>query len=113
MASQVQTLLQNARKAEIQLQESLDGADYCLDWKSDSSDWSLREVVYHLLSGPGDGLPMMINGIMSGGLKEHDLWAGGGSREAVVAGMRVGVDQTMAKQHVQESSEQRQSLIRA
>ena len=76
MASQVHTLLENARKAQTRLIESLDGADYCLDWKPEPSDWSLREVVYHLLDTPAGGLPLVVKRIISGELQEYDLWAG-------------------------------------
>ncbi len=74
MANQLPTLLDIALKNQSQLLELLEGADYCLDWRSDPSDWSLREVVYHLLDTPTGGLPLVVKGMMSGELKEYDLW---------------------------------------
>lgn len=74
MTSQLHTLLETALKNQSQLLEMLEGADYCLDWRSDPSDWSLREIVYHLLDTPAGGLPLVVKGMMSGELKEYDLW---------------------------------------
>ena len=53
----------------------LEGMDYCLDWKPDPSDWSARQIVYHLLDTPPGGLVSVVKGMISGDLTEYDLWA--------------------------------------
>ena len=53
----------------------LDGMDYCLDWKSDPSAWSARQVVYHILDTPAGGIHQVIWGILSGELTEFEIWA--------------------------------------
>ncbi len=63
------------RDARERLLQSLEGMDYCLDWKPDPSVWSARQVVYHLLDPPPGGLASVVEGIISGGLTEYDLWA--------------------------------------
>ena len=52
----------------------LEGMDYCLDWKPDPSVWCVREVVYHLLDTPPGGIHAVVQGILSGELKEYYLW---------------------------------------
>ena len=53
----------------------LEGMDYCLDWKPDPSEWSARQVIYHLLDTPPGGLVSVVRGMISGDLTEYDLWA--------------------------------------
>lgn len=53
----------------------LDGMDYCLDWKSEPSAWSVRQVVYHILDTPVGGIHEVIRGMLSGELKEFEIWA--------------------------------------
>ena len=54
----------------------LEGMDYCLDWKPESSVWCVREVVYHLLDTPPGGIHSVVRGVLSGELHEYYLWAG-------------------------------------
>ncbi len=67
--------LENARAIRTELLHLLEGMDYCLDWKSDPSSWCTREVVYHLLDTPPGGIHSILQGTLSGELKEFDLWA--------------------------------------
>ncbi len=69
------THLENIRSIRPLLLQLLDGMDYCLDWKPDPSEWSVREVVYHLLDTPPGGIHDMLQGILSGHLREFDLWS--------------------------------------
>jgi hypothetical protein len=75
MASQKEAHLATIRSIHAELLQLLDGMDYCLDWKPDSSAWSAREVVYHLLDTPPGGVHRVLRGILSGQLKGYDLWA--------------------------------------
>jgi hypothetical protein len=50
--------------------------DYCLDWKPDLESWSAREVVYHLVDTPATGLHTILQGLLSGTMKEFDLVPG-------------------------------------
>ncbi len=67
--------LENLRGTEVRLIQLLDGMDYCLDWKPDASAWSARQVVYHLLETPEGGLHQVLWGILSGELKDFEIWA--------------------------------------
>ena len=53
----------------------VEGLDYCLDWKPDPSDWSVRQVVYHILDTPAGGIHEVVWGILSGELTEFEIWA--------------------------------------
>ena len=53
----------------------LDGMNYCLDWKPDESEWSAREIVYHLLDTPPGGIPPVVKGIISGEISEYEIWS--------------------------------------
>jgi hypothetical protein len=75
MTSQKEAHLATVHSIQDELLQLLDGMDYCLDWKPDSSAWSAREVVYHLLDTPPGGVHRVLLGILSGQLKEYDLWA--------------------------------------
>jgi hypothetical protein len=75
LPDQKEAHLATIRSIQAELLQLLDGMDYCLDWKPDSSAWSAREVVYHLLDTPHGGVHRVLRGILSGQLKEYDLWA--------------------------------------
>ena len=55
--------------------ELLDGMNYCLDWKPSDSDWSAREIVYHLLDTPPGGMAAVVRGIVSGEISEYEIWS--------------------------------------
>ena len=57
------------------LLESLDGMNYCLDWKPDDSDWSAREIVYHLLDTPPGGTASLVRSILAGEVIEYEIWS--------------------------------------
>ncbi|PKB83226.1 MAG: hypothetical protein BZY88_02735 [SAR202 cluster bacterium Io17-Chloro-G9] len=75
MTSHRDSLLELAQSVHIRLLELLDGMDYCLDWKAEADSWSVRQVTYHLLDTPPGGLNGVLKGLLSGDLKEYDLWA--------------------------------------
>ena len=75
MTRQRDAHLATVHSIKDELLQLLDGMDYCLDWKPDSSAWSAREVVYHLLDTPPGGVHQVLRGILSGQIKEYDLWA--------------------------------------
>ena len=58
-----------------ELMALLDGMDYCLDWKADSSEWSVRQVVYHILDTPAGGIPKILHGMLSSELEEFEIVA--------------------------------------
>ena len=49
--------------------------DYCLDWKQDESEWSARELVYHILDTPRGGAQNLVTGIVSGNVQEYEIWS--------------------------------------
>ena len=77
MTTERDSQLERAQGIQSELLGLLDGMDYCLDWKPDSSVWSVREVVYHLLDTPAGGVHTVLQGILSGELTEYEVWADG------------------------------------
>ena len=75
MTTQKTLHLENARAIHTELLQLIEGMDYCLDWKPSPSEWSARQIIYHLLDTPPDGIPGLLRGIFSGSLQEFDLWA--------------------------------------
>ena len=75
MATSKSEHLQNVQSIHHELIELLDGMDYCLDWKPDTSAWSARDLVYHLVDTPPGGIHGVVAGILSGQLAEFDLWS--------------------------------------
>ncbi len=75
LTTRVDEHLENLRSAEARLIQLLGGMDYCLDWKPEPSAWSARQVVYHLLETPEGGLHRVLWGILSGELKDLEIWA--------------------------------------
>ena len=73
MTSQKSIYLEDIRSIKAELLQLLDGMDYCLDWKADPDSWSAREVIYHLVDTPADGLHSLIQGMLSGHKREFDL----------------------------------------
>ena len=67
--------LNTSLSVRMELLSILNGMDYCLDWKSDPSEWSARELVYHILDTPPGGVHNLVKGILTGEITEYDLWA--------------------------------------
>ncbi|MCH7712972.1 MAG: DinB family protein [Chloroflexi bacterium] len=75
MASTLDSRMAAILDTQNRLLRLLEGMDYCLDWKPDPSEWSARQVIYHLLDTPPGGLVSVVRGMISGDLTEYDLWA--------------------------------------
>ena len=71
----IQSQRENVDSLRTALLELLDGMNYCLDWKPDESDWSAREIVYHLLDTPPGGTASLVQGIVSGEISEYEIWS--------------------------------------
>ncbi len=71
----IQSQRENVDSLRSALLQLLDGMNYCLDWKPDESDWSAREIVYHLLDTPPGGVPSVVQGIVSGEISEYEIWS--------------------------------------
>ena len=67
--------LRSAQSIKAELLAVLEGMDYCLDWKGDTAEWSARELVYHVLDTPPGGVHSLVKGVLSGELREYDLWS--------------------------------------
>ena len=63
------TNLATVRRIRDELTATLDGMDYCLDWK-DGDGWCAREVLYHLVDTPEGGIGSVIAGVLAGTLPE-------------------------------------------
>ena len=75
MTTGKQAHLESARSNKTELLAILDGMGYCLDWKQEPTEWSARETVYHILDTPPGGVNSLVRGILSGQVKEYDLWS--------------------------------------
>ena len=75
MTTGKQAHLESARRTKSKLLAALDGMGYCLDWKQDPAEWSPREIVYHILDTPPGGIHSLVKGILSGEVREYDLWS--------------------------------------
>ena len=71
----IQSQRENVDSLRAALLELLDGMNYCLDWKPDDSQWSAREIVYHLLDTPPGGMASVVGGIVSGDISEYEIWS--------------------------------------
>ncbi|PKB65238.1 MAG: hypothetical protein BZY80_00675 [SAR202 cluster bacterium Io17-Chloro-G2] len=75
MASESDRQMAALRDTQTRLLQLLEGMAYCLDWKPDPSEWSARQIIYHLLDTPAGGLASVVKGMISGNVTEYDLWA--------------------------------------
>ena len=71
----IQNQRENVESLRASLVELLDGMNYCLDWKPDDSDWSAREIVFHLLDTPPGGNAELVRKITSGEIAEYEIWS--------------------------------------
>ena len=71
----IQSQRENVDSLHTGLLELLDGMNYCLDWKPEDSNWSAREIVYHLLDTPPGGMARVVGGIVSGEISEYEIWS--------------------------------------
>ena len=71
----IQSQRENVDSLKAALLELLDGMNYCLDWKPDDSQWSAREIVYHLLDTPPGGMAAVVGGVVSGEIAEYEIWS--------------------------------------
>ena len=60
------SILQGASEVQGSLEGVLEGMDYCLDWKPDDTEWSAREVLWHILEVPPGGIANAIHGVIQG-----------------------------------------------
>ena len=66
MSDEKQQYLEQVAALKDELSELLDGMDYCLDWKDSEDEWSIREVVCHLLDTPPGGMASVLKQVLEG-----------------------------------------------
>ena len=71
----IESQRENVESLRVALLELLDGMNYCLDWKPEETDWSAREIVYHILDSPPGGMAAVVRGIVSGEISEYEIWS--------------------------------------
>ena len=71
----IQSQLENVDSLRAALLGLLDGMNYCLDWKPEESEWSAREIVYHLLDTPPGGTASLVQSIVRGEITEYEIWS--------------------------------------
>ena len=96
MTTQKEAHLATIRSIRAEMLQLLDGMDYCLDWKPDPGSWSAREVAYHLLDTPPGGVHRVLRGMLSGTVREYDLWADRSNMNA----LRQGYDTERVRQDI-------------
>ena len=70
MSGEKQQYLEQVAALKDELSELLDGMDYCLDWKDSEEEWSIREVVCHLLDTPPGGMGTVLKQVLDGSKDE-------------------------------------------
>ena len=75
MANGKQAHLDSVQSTKEDFMAVLKGMDYCLDWKQDDSEWSARELVYHILDTPPGGAQNLVKGVISGEVQEYEIWS--------------------------------------
>ena len=75
MANGKQAQLDSVATIKSEFLALLMGMDYCLDWKQDETEWSARELVYHVLDTPPGGAQNLVKGIISGEVQEYEIWS--------------------------------------
>ena len=75
MANGKQAQLDSVASIKSEFLALLIGMDYCLDWKQDETEWSARELVYHVLDTPPGGAQNLVKGIISGEVQEYEIWS--------------------------------------
>ncbi len=71
----LQTQQENLSALMAELLRLMEGMDYCLDWKPEDHDWSVREVVYHILDTPPGGIHTVVQGLIDGSISEYEIWS--------------------------------------
>ena len=71
--SERQNICFDIRRLKKDLADALDGMDNCLDWKNDSDNWSAREIIYHLVDTPPEGMDSLIRRILNKPKGEFEL----------------------------------------
>ena len=75
MATGKQAHIDSVQSIKKDLLAVLEGMDYCMDWKQDDSEWSARELIYHVIDTPPGGVNNLVRGIYYGEVTEYDLWS--------------------------------------
>ncbi len=70
MSGEKKQYLEQVAALKDELSELLDGMDYCLDWKDSEEEWSIREVVCHLLDTPPGGMATVLKRVLEGSRDE-------------------------------------------
>ena len=63
-------LVEEVRGIRLELDRLLTGMEYCLDWKPSDDEWSVREVVYHIVDTPEGGIHDAVQKTLDGNLPE-------------------------------------------
>ena len=66
-------LRQRVQAMREDLSKTLDGMDYCLDWKPTDEEWSAREVLYHLVDTPPGGVHAAARAVLQSDIAELTL----------------------------------------
>ena len=75
MTSLTKSILRRANQLERDLEKSIEGMDYYIDNKLDIEEWSVREVLWHILEDPEGGMPKAVESIIDGTLSELTIVA--------------------------------------
>ena len=70
MSGEKEQYLEQVAALKDELSGLLEGIDYCLDWKDSEDEWSIREVVCHLLDTPPGGMASVLKQVLDGNRDE-------------------------------------------
>ena len=70
MTTQRDSFLEEIQTVRGELARLLEGIDYCFDWKDNSEEWSAREIIYHIVDTPAQGIHTAIQKILNGSIQE-------------------------------------------
>ena len=70
MTTQRDSFLVDVQTLRSELARLLEGIDYCFDWKLNFEEWSAREIIYHMVDTPAEGIHTAIQEILDGTIQE-------------------------------------------
>jgi hypothetical protein len=109
MPSIKESILQGTNEVEKDIFQTLDGMDYCLDWKPDATEWSAREILWHILEDPEGGIPNNIDAMIKGSLPELTIIAD----ETHINAQRQAMDLNEIKQELKKFFDRAREVVGA
>ena len=75
MTTQRDSFHEEAKSIRGEMSRLLQGLDDHLDWKPNEDEWSAREIVYHMVETPAEGIHTAIQRVLEGSIQELPILA--------------------------------------